>query len=178
MAATAVCDNVTVSQIKTFLQKMQNTDTVQELDAVLKDIPIGIFTKPRQFFFEAGYAKTIVDMMNANNDVEYKDKCAMMMYCQSREHFIYFVEAGAMEALVEFLPYIHKTGLCTAANILSKMVDDHPDLLQRLRDIPGVIDNLEIAIGNELRWSSSSTHLLKSLQDLSPSGRKIKAVRA
>lgn len=172
----------TISQlrVKTLLQNVQDADTVHDLADAFTHINSEYRKNVNgDLFFEEGLAQVIVDAMNSHDDVMYKCECAEMISDKSY-HATQFIDAGALEALVELIPHLTGRLFNVTTTLTYFMHFDQNTLVisqerfQRLRDVPRVIEILGNAAGKNLDHGNSA-NLLKDLEGISPTCRNIKA---
>lgn len=181
-------------KLEGFLQKFRDAD---DLPAFVRARADFHYSKINiDLLFEAGLAQVLVDLINKhNNDLNYMNDCIQFIYLSGINHRDCIIEAGGFESLVSILPrltgrntsYPSTTSIKTLKpcipSLLNFFVGSYSKRLrrlrlQRLRDVPGVIEELSrLAIEEKSRKGGSSQLLLEKLNAL-PAGRMIKAARA
>ena len=128
---------------------------------------------------DAGVATALAMALREWDDVWAKESCVRAIGCLAKgkdDCKTTLADAGMLELLVAILPCNDAGMGSSAAWALSWMTADNPEVTQQLRDVPDVLEALEVAEGHEKNGSAKD--VLDRLRLLSSRYRRVKPVRA
>ena len=175
-------DKARAEKLVDAIRTAEGTDAQREAAEALRDT-VKFGWGPWTSLMDAGLATTLATALHEWDDDEAKNNCmfAITSLCSFLE-FDYkrvqsaFVEAGVLVPMVALLVPNDNECNTIAETGLYTLTLNNSATTQQLRDVPGVMEALEVAHGIGDGYYSKT--LLKSLQSLSPSGRAVKPARA
>lgn len=161
------------------IEDAEDSESLREAVAELTDHAEDIHKRPT--LISVGAAKAVTEAFSESIPVPNGTavacvQCIGLLGSDDEAYQTALCEAGAMEPLVAFLVDKRRGSGTMAAFALSKLTEANPTLMQRLRDVPKVIENLEQIIPTE--WRSFAQNLHWYLRQLVPSAHSIKPARS
>ena len=164
------------------IRTAEGTDAQQDISAELWNIAKfgwGSWTS----LMDAGLATALATALHEWDDVEAKKNCMLVIIflcdnldldCERMQSEL--VEAGVLVPMVALLAHNDDECNSIAEKGLYKLTLNNSATTQQLRDVPDVMEALEVETDSEK--SLYSKIVLDSLRSLSPSGRAVKPARA
>ena len=137
------------------------------------------FVKNTGSLRDAGAASALATALQEWEDDEAKEKCAMTVACIARvgdESQVALAEAGVLEPLVAFLPFLNQNNSSPAAYALLVLTKNNAEVMQRLLDVPSAMEALEEVEFRDQGYCAPC--LCRLLCAFSSPGRLVKATRA